>query len=295
MTLFADEPSSEVSIPLAKLSNLLCQELALVVANKLECRAIIEQLLDYYLGVDPTDYLPNRLCTIQPSIQIKLLNGLKRLQNYEPIQYVIGSTYFAGNPFMVTADVLIPRPETEEWVTFVINHVIDPTSILDIGTGSGCIAITLKQAFPQAVVDAVDISKEALTVAMHNASKLGAVVHFIQSDILTQSLPSCSWSLIVSNPPYVRMQEKALMHRNVLNYEPHLALFVDDDDPLVFYKRIIELASHHLQRNGLLCLEINEALGKNVVNLLHSANFNQIALHKDMRQKERWVMATLDH
>ncbi|WP_223261902.1 peptide chain release factor N(5)-glutamine methyltransferase [Cardinium endosymbiont of Dermatophagoides farinae] len=283
-----------VSIPLRVLSDLLCQALALAIPNKLECRAIIQKLLDAYLDVDVADYMLNPLCTLSPTMQQKLVEALNRLKKQEPIQYIIGSTYFAGNHFKVTPAVLIPRPETEEWVTFLMQHLTNPTSILDIGTGSGCIAITLKQRFPEAVVTAIDISKEALAVAAYNAAQLGVAVRFIEFDILTDPLPASNWSLMVSNPPYVRMQEQTLMHANVLDYEPHLALFVEDADHVLFYRRIIQLAARHLSPNGTLCLEINEALGKKIVDLLHLANFKQISLYKDMHQKERWVTAILE-
>lgn len=281
------------TILLRDLANLLSQELALVILNKAECYAIIQQLLCYYLRVDATDWILNSAIVLSSTVQKKLLEAMRRLKKYEPLQYIIGSAYFAGNLFKVTPAVLIPRPETEEWVRFVMNTVSNPAAILDIGTGSGCIAITLKQQFPQTVVDAVDISKEALAVARYNAMQLGVAVNFIETDILTEGLPPFSWSLIVSNPPYVRMMEKNFMHPNVLDYEPHLALFVDDADPLLFYRHIIHLAVNHLDPNGLLCLEINEAFGKKVVDLLHYANFKGIMLHKDIHAKERWVMAVL--
>ncbi|WP_243018693.1 MULTISPECIES: peptide chain release factor N(5)-glutamine methyltransferase [Candidatus Cardinium] len=295
MNLLSYSTYSVIEIPLRELLDLCCQALALDIPNKLECRAIVQQLLAYYLQVHATDYILNPLCTIAPAIHIKLLDAIDRLKKQEPIQYVIGSTYFAGNCLKVTPAVLIPRPETEEWVTCLMHHLSDPTSILDIGTGSGCIAITLKQHFPKAVVEAIDISKAALAVAAYNAAQIGVKVHFTTADILTDPLPASSWSLIVSNPPYVRMQEKPFMHANVVDYEPHLALFVPDNDPLIFHRRIIQLAALHLRTNGILCLEINEALGEKIVDLLHRANFKQITLHKDMRQKERWIMAVSGH
>ncbi|MGI2298319.1 peptide chain release factor N(5)-glutamine methyltransferase [Candidatus Cardinium hertigii] len=295
MNRLFNTPSSVVEMPLRTLSDLLCQSLALAIPNQLECSAIVQQLLNYYLKVDLTDYVLNPLCTISPAVQKNLLDGLGRLKKNEPIQYVIGAAYFVGNLFKVTPAVLIPRPETEEWVIFLMRYLSPPTSILDIGTGSGCIAITLKKQFPAALVDALDISKEALAVAVYNAAQLDVAVHFIEADILTDPLPSSNWSLIVSNPPYVSIQEKAFMDPNVLDYEPHLALFVHDDDPLLFYRQIIKCAVRHLCLNGILCLEINEALGEKIIDLLHCANFKQISLHKDIRQKDRWIMAVLKH
>ncbi|ROT47089.1 peptide chain release factor N(5)-glutamine methyltransferase [Candidatus Cardinium hertigii] len=290
---FSNIATSTVEIAILELSNLLCKELAFAIQNRSECCAISKQLLCYYFQVESADFILNPLLKIVPAMQKKLLDAINRLKKHEPLQYIIGEAYFAGNLFKVTPDVLIPRPETEEWVTFLMHYVSNPVSILDIGTGSGCIAITLKQQFPQAVVEAVDISKKALAVASYNAKQLGVEVHFIAMDILTEQLPPGNLSLIVSNPPYIRMQEKSLMHPNVLHYEPHLALFVDDADPFLFYKRIIQLAFHRLGPNGILCLEINEALGKNIVDLLDRASFKQITLHKDLHEKERWVMAML--
>lgn len=294
MRLFSIKTPSltEITIPLRELSNALTQELDAVMQHRRECGAVIQRLLNYYFQVDATDFMLNPLVAISPILQKKLLNAISRLKKHEPIQYVIGEAYFAEKIFKVTPDVLIPRVETEEWVCFLTNNVSSPTSILDIGTGSGCIAITLKLKFPQALVDAIDVSKEAIKVATYNAVQLGAEVHFMEMNILTEQLPARHWSLIVSNPPYISMQERHFMQRNVIDYEPHLALFVDDADPLLFHRRIVHLAMHHLSPNGILCLEINEALGKKVVDLLHYANFRQVAIHKDIHGKERWVMAT---
>ncbi|WP_339043909.1 peptide chain release factor N(5)-glutamine methyltransferase [Cardinium endosymbiont of Tipula unca] len=285
--------TQEITLPLRELSNSLTQELDSVIQYNGECSAVVHRLLNHYFQVDATNFILNPLVSISPMVQKKLLNAISRLKKHEPIQYVIGEAYFAGKIFKVTPDVLIPRVETEEWVNFLINKVSLPTSILDIGTGSGCIAITLKRAFPQALVTAIDVSKEALKVARYNAVQLDAEVDFIEMNMLAEQLPTHHWPLIVSNPPYIRIQERHLMQRNVIDYEPHLALFVDDPDPLLFHRRIVHFAMHHLNLNGLLCLEINEALGKKVVDLLQYSNFRQVSLHKDIHGKERWVMATL--
>ncbi|TDG94785.1 peptide chain release factor N(5)-glutamine methyltransferase [Cardinium endosymbiont of Culicoides punctatus] len=293
MNLFSITASSLIEVTIQKLFDSLDQELMPVIQDSRERRAVIRRLLGHYFGVDATDFILNSMVSISPILQRELLDAIGRLQNGMPIQYVMGEAYFAGQTFKVTPDVLIPRGETEEWVVFLTDNIAYPTSILDIGTGSGCIAITLKQKFPQASVDAIDISKEALKIAVYNATQLNTDVHFIEMDILTDQLPDRCWSLIVSNPPYVKISEQHFMKRNVLDYEPHLALFVDDADPLLFHRHIASLSIHHLTPNGILCLEINETLSRKVVDLLHELAFRTVVLHKDMHGKDRWVMATL--
>lgn len=270
---------------------LLYQRLSPCIDNEQECRAIIQQLLYHYLHLDGSDWIINSTICLTPAMQRKMVYTLDRLQKFEPLQYILKEAYFAGNSFRVTPAVLIPRKETEEWVTCLMNHITNPTSILDLGTGSGCIAITLKKKFPEAMVYAEDISQAALRIAAYNAKRLEAKIHLRTTDILKDPPLNLRWSLIVSNPPYVCIQEKQKMHPNVLNWEPHLALFVNNRDPLLFYKRISYLAYQHLEEDGILCLEINEKFGKRVVNLLHSTYFRQITLHRDMHGKERWVMA----
>ncbi|MDD9139776.1 MAG: peptide chain release factor N(5)-glutamine methyltransferase [Candidatus Cardinium sp.] len=279
------------TLSLQKLCDLLYQAVIRTIQHQRECQAIVKQLVSFYFPIDATDFILDTFVVVTPAIQHKLLEAVNRINQQEPLQYILGSAYFAGNYFKVTADVFIPRPETEEWVTYLINHIATPAAILELGTGSGCIAITLKQQFPQASVEALDISQKALDIARYNAQQLGAAVNFMKLNMLTDVLPSSYWSLMVSNPPYVRKQEKKQMLPNVLNYEPHLALFVDDADPLLFYKHISYLAWHHLSLNGILCLEINETLGKKIVALLQQRGFKQIALHRDIHAKERWVIA----
>ena len=281
----------EVITPLKDLSASLEASLSLTIKDKREIRTIVKEILHHYFQVDATDYILNPLLTITPVIHSNLYDLLYRLKADEPIQYILEKAFFGGHTFKVTPAVLIPRPETAEWIAFLGQQITPPDTILDIGTGSGCIAIILKQYFPAATVDAIDISEEALKVADYNANQLGVTIHFIKKDILTESLPPRNWSLMVSNPPYVRIEEKKHMRANVLLYEPHIALFVDNRDPLVFYKRIAALASHHLNANGTLCMEINEALGEEVVELLHDANFKQVTLYNDIHEKKRWVMA----
>ncbi len=280
---------TDASCSLRTLERFLLHEIHL--DSKAESQAVLRRLLGHCFALTDADWILNPTLTLSSTVRSTLLDAIERLQQYEPIQYILGIAYFADSMFHVTPDVLIPRTETEEWVAFLRHAITPPTTVLDIGTGSGCIAITLKKYFPTASVEAIDCSQAALRIAESNAQKLGVAVQYIQADILTQPLPPRRWSLIVSNPPYVRMQEKKFMKPNVLNHEPHLALFVEDADPLVFYKRIIQLARAHLEPKGTLCIEINEVFGKKVVDLLHRTQFQEVVLHKDLYAKERWVMA----
>jgi release factor glutamine methyltransferase len=196
--------------------------------------------------------------------------------------------------------VLIPRPETEELVEFILsevrNHKSEVSQILDIGTGSGCIAIALKKNLPDANVSAIDISDEALLIAKANAILNQTIVNFLRADILSPISPKNksegTFDIIVSNPPYVRISEKEKMSKNVLDYEPHLALFVNDNDPLLFYKAIAEFALENLSPNGKLYFEINEALGAEIKKLLEEKGFKNVEVKKDMSGKERMTVAS---
>jgi release factor glutamine methyltransferase len=219
---------------------------------------------------------------------------LSRLKTGEPLQYILGHTEFYGLPFKVNPSVLIPRPETEELVEWVLNSVGDKhskASILDIGTGSGCIAISLKKNLPDASVSAIDISIGALETAKRNANLNEVKVDFIQDDILNSELniEHSKFNIIISNPPYVTLYDKTQMHTNVTNFEPHSALFVPEDDPLIFYKAIADFALNNLIVGGLLFLEINESLGNETVELLQTKGFKNIELRKDMSGRDRMM------
>jgi release factor glutamine methyltransferase len=226
----------------------------------------------------------------------KLTEIIQRLQTGEPIQYVLGHTEFYGLPFNVNPSVLIPRPETEELVEWVLNSINERNeheTVLDIGTGSGCIPITIKKHLPNAEVSAIDISKTALLTAQQNAELNAVEVNFIEADILKPVLmPDTKYSVLISNPPYVTKSEKAEMHINVLAHEPHLALFVEDNDPLIFYRAVADFALTNLESNGLLFFEINENLGRETINLLQEKGFKNIELRQDMRGKDRMIKAT---
>ena len=224
---------------------------------------------------------------------------LLRLQNHEPIQYIIGETEFYGLPFKVNKHTLIPRPETEELVDWIISeqkpitHNPQPITALDIGTGSGCIAISLARNLPNSKISALDISEEALKIAFENAEMNKVEVVFFQMDILkTKTLPK-QYDVIVSNPPYVRELEKKQMQQNVLKYEPGSALFVKNDDPLLFYRTISQIAKTHLKTNGKLFFEINEYLAVELTKLLKSDGFQNIEVKKDIFGKDRMLKCSL--
>ena len=228
---------------------------------------------------------------------------LVELQQEKPIQYITGEAWFYGLRFEVNENTLIPRPETEELVEWILNspitHHPSPITILDIGTGSGCIPVSLKVNLPQANVSAIDISEKALEVAKRNAAINKVDINFIQANILEvedlYELPSLIINhpspidIIVSNPPYVRVLEKQEIKKNVLDYEPHLALFVEDNDALLFYRKIAQLALKNLAPNGLLFFEINQYLGKETVALLENLGFKNIELRKDIYGNDRMI------
>ncbi|SHI97259.1 release factor glutamine methyltransferase [Mesonia phycicola] len=226
--------------------------------------------------------------------------ALQRLFQQEPIQYILEETEFFGYPFQVNQYTLIPRPETEELVAWIIEDVAArkqetntaKISILDIGTGSGCIPISLAKELPQAKVSSIDVSKEALQIAQNNSALNQVEVKFIQQDILqAESLPE-KYEVIVSNPPYVRELEKEQMHQNVLDFEPELALFVEDNNPLIFYRKIARLAKNALTKNGVLYFEINEYLPEEMVSLLEEIGYQHIELKKDIFGKFRMCKAS---
>ncbi|WP_343695239.1 peptide chain release factor N(5)-glutamine methyltransferase [Flavobacterium sp.] len=219
---------------------------------------------------------------------------LAQLKREVPIQYLLGKTSFYGLDFEVNENVLIPRPETEELVEWIINEnaATDKSKklkILDIGTGSGCIAISLAKNLPNAEVYAIDVSKKAIETAKRNANRNKVDVTFMFQDILETDELKCQFDIIVSNPPYVRNLEKEEIRKNVLDYEPHLALFVDDNDALVFYRKIASLAQNNLLENGKLYFEINQYLGKEMIDLLGKMDFINIDLRKDIYDNDRMI------
>jgi release factor glutamine methyltransferase len=230
---------------------------------------------------------------------IQLEQVIAELKLQKPIQYILGTTEFYGLQFQVNPHTLIPRPETEELVDWILKsqkledgrRTTEDKSIkmLDIGTGSGCIAISLAKNLPLARVSAIDVSVEALATAKKNAALNEVDVQFICQNILETNSLTTTYDIIVSNPPYVRMLEKQEIKTNVLDFEPHLALFVEDNDALLFYRKIAQLAQHNLNENGLLFFEINQYLAKETIELLENLHFKSIELRQDIYGNDRMI------
>ena len=287
-----------------------------------EAKAIVRWVLDVRFGLSWTDILCGKVTELSAHDQTELEKIMQRLEKGEPIQYIIGVTDFFGRQFHVAPGVLIPRPETEElcrWILASDKHGLTRTvreslhqsdaevrvspsqsdaNILDIGTGSGCIAITLAQELPDAKVTAWDISDDALRIAADNAKSLGANVTFEHRDILEKSLTSHlspltpQFDLIVSNPPYICEKEKSAMECNVLEHEPHLALFVPDDDPLLFYRAIAQYAVEALKPQGSLFFELNPLYADDLAQELSMMSYHDISIRRDQFSKPRFLKAT---
>lgn len=282
---------------LKALSNQFHQQLD-IIYGKDEVNSFLGLLNEHYLKLQRIDIILNPEIELS-SEQVQLfLDALDALTAQKPIQYIIGKTEFYGLTFAVNEHTLIPRPETEELVDFVLEDLASsnnkPMKILDIGTGTGCIPISLAKNYSNSQIFAIDISEGALKVAQHNADLNDVKVEFFQDDIMNirhneAIVPSQSFDVIVSNPPYVRQLEKAKMKPNVLDYEPHLALFVEDDNALQFYKAICEYAKDRLVVGGALFFEINEYLGQDMIALLKDFGFNNIELRQDVFGKDRMI------
>jgi len=290
---------------LQELRSKFLSELAVLYPTN-EIHSFFGLLLSHRLGLSKIDI------ALKPTIEISndeldyFLYAFAELQKEKPIQYIIGETEFYGLHLKVTKDTLIPRPETEELVDWILKEEkknkkvekIKELNILDIGTGGGCIAISLAKNIHNSKVSAIDISKEALVIAKHNASLNNIVINFIEGNILDDKThskttsKSANFDIIVSNPPYVRELEKQDMSNNVLENEPHLALFVKDNDPLIFYKKIADFALINLCENGSLFFEINQYLSTDIVNLLKNKGYRTIELKKDSYNNYRMVKAT---
>jgi release factor glutamine methyltransferase len=258
--------------------------------GKQEAQSLAFLLLENLFSLSRTEILSNKKVS-EENKKTLLEEYLKRLSLHEPLQYILGQTEFYGHTFEVNPSVLIPRPETEEMVQLIITEnkesILD--SILDIGTGSGCIAISLQKGFPGTKVYAMDISSQALTIAKRNAELNRADIFFIEKNILSTETEIPSTNIVVSNPPYVMNSEKKMMRENVIDHEPSLALFVDDNDPLVFYKAITLKAKQFLFPKGKLYFEINEQFGEETANLLIQAGFKDVKIVKDLNGKDRIV------
>lgn len=252
-------------------------------------------VMEHCFGMQKADVLTISTARFTESQLLKINNIVKALKKGKPLAYVLGEWEFYGLKFSVNPSVLIPRPETEELVQLILteNSQNDKLKVLDIGTGTGCIAIALKANLPHAQVSAYDISEEALKMAQKNASNNAVDVHFKQVDILnaTTKKETQDFDIIVSNPPYIPLHQKNEMHGNVLEYEPHLALFVSDEEPFIFYESTADFAMINLKSGGSIYFEINAFYGKEVVALLEKKGFKDVILIQDLNGKDRFVSA----
>lgn len=258
-----------------------------------EIQSILYLILESVLKLSRADIIAEKSISLTVAHEKCLGEIIKRVNACEPIQYILGFTYFYGRKFKVNSSVLIPRPETELLIEEVLKEIEPYTAgtVLDIGTGSGCIAVTLAKELPAKRIVALDVSEGALRVANENAKDLNATVEFHQGNALAEKFPVQQLEILVSNPPYIALSEKKLMNKNVLEYEPHLALFVEDRDPLVFYKMIAQKGFESLTTNGKVFVEINERFGEEVSELFLNAGFKKVQIIKDLQGKNRIVTA----
>jgi release factor glutamine methyltransferase len=260
-----------------------------------ELNPILSILIEHVTGWDQVQQVIHKDDSISAAQQLAFETAGTALLKGRPIQYITGKTWFMGEPYIVNEQVLIPRPETEELVDWVIEYAAikgKALRILDIGTGSGCIAIAIKKALPEAIVSAIDISTSAIKIAEANAAALKVDIEFIALDILNTAFLPGQYDVIVSNPPYIPMQEMKNMELQVTDHEPNIALFVPDEDPLVFYKAIARLAKLHLSPNGQLFFEIHYDQGDAMIALLDEMHFHA-ELRADLFEKDRMVRASL--
>ena len=256
-----------------------------------EVSALTRIIATELLGVSQMTYFLKEGVTLTAEQQTLLDNAIERLKKQEPIQYILGYSDFCDLRFKVTPATLIPRPETSELVEWIASETAGNCSILDIGTGSGCIAVSLAHKLPKSKTTAWDISPDALAVATGNSKANGCSVAFKQVDILAYRPTGEQFDIIVSNPPYIKENEKEAMHANVLDWEPHTALFVPDSDPLLFYRTIAEKGLQILKPGGRLYFEINRAHGKETMEMLASLGYTNIELRKDFADNDRMIRA----
>ncbi len=262
--------------------------------QKREAANIAELVFEHCTGISRLKRVTEKDLLLPGKAFDKIEQSLKELLQHKPVQYVLGEAWFFGQKFIVDEAVLIPRPETEELVELVIKdwRDKDSLSVIDIGTGSGCIAVIIKSKLANAQITAIDISDEAVNVAGQNAINNNAIIHFEKADILNKKAQDTfsSFDVIVSNPPYIPTADKATMADNVLKYEPHLALFTPGDDPLLFYKAIAAFGAEHLKAKGKIYVEIHEAFAEEV-KAIFLKYFPEVAIHQDMMGKDRMVTA----
>lgn len=266
--------------------------------NISEAKSLLNILFEHFVNIRNLDLVKDPTMKMNASELLKIQCGVDELMKFKPIQYIVGYTIFLDFKFKVSHNVLIPRPETEELVKLIIQDfkkIEHPISILDIGTGSGCIAVTLSKCIYKSTVSAIDICEKAIKLARENAklnhTKIKFHVMDIFNDFKMNALPM--FDLVVSNPPYVKNSEKSLMQRNVLDYEPEKALFVSDENPLIYYYALAEFGKEHLNNKGKLYIEINEAFGKKIAKLLEEKNYSSIKIYKDINGKDRFISAEM--
>ena len=278
----------------------LTKELKTIYDND-ELKNIIDLVLEYITNMPRSEQVKTKLAYLTCT-QLEAIDSItERLKTNEPVQYVLGEAWFGGMKFKVNKNVLIPRPETEELVDWVVKEIenlklkIENLRILDVGTGSGCIPITLKKKLPNAAISAIDVCSDALFIATENAIEHNTDVDFILLDFLHEEKwqELGQFDIIVSNPPYVKQSEKDGIHVRVKEFEPHLALFVPDNDALLFYKKLSDFSLKHLKKGGNLFVEINETLGAAVIELFKSAGFMDTELKKDMHGRDRMGKAAV--
>lgn len=268
------------------------------VYDEREARPVGQIVFEELLGVTPVMFALDKNRRISESDIVNIYRAIKRLNSGVPVQHITGKGYFRDLVLRVSGDVLIPRPETEELVQWIVDDFANakhsgPLKIWDIGTGSGAIAVSLAAELNNVQVWASDVSEKALSIAQENCNTNGQHVRFFRQDILADALPDEQFDVIVSNPPYIRLSEKSLMRSNVLDHEPHSALFVPDEDPLLFYRAIGQKGIKLLNPGGKIYLEINEGLGQETCHLYESMGYVQVEIKKDLPGKDRFVKATL--
>jgi len=258
--------------------------------SKSECKTMWTSILTTYFGWTPSQILLNANERFSESDLLRIRSVVKRLQINEPFQYILGETYFADMLLKTDARALIPRPETEELVALVKAQGLSYSNIIDFCTGGGCIALALKKAYPIAVVSAIDLSDAAIELAQENAQRNKLEIQVMVQDIFDwQSIEQ--FDLIVSNPPYIPHKEAALMQENVLAHEPHMALFVADQTPLLFYEQLARLALSNLQSKGIIALEVHENLAQQTLALFDKKYFIRSEIYRDLQGKERMILA----
>jgi len=261
--------------------------------DKDESVAITNIVFKHYLGMNAIETNLKKDSRISESEMLQFHFALKRLIKGEPVQYVLEDAYFYGLHLKVRSGVLIPRPETEELVALIIEEYADSKAILEVGTGSGCISLALKKQLNKAQIVAIDCSEEALDIAQENKKELGLEIDFRKHNFLDEQADTAlafqKWDLIVSNPPYIPVNQKDQMHTNVLEFEPHLALFVEDADPLIFYRRIAEFGQKMLKDNGKIAVEISDSLGQETQHLFVSYGYKNVRVLNDINKNQRIV------